>query len=303
MKELLLDAQNPAHRVYDVGGTHQMAATVEPGHAFSLRTLDASGNQITEATCSADELVQAELFPATGPVGISNVNAGDGVLIEVLRVVPGSEGHIWTRPNLGFGPAPDFHVRRVSTLDLELELGRTRVTLASRLHIGTLGIAPQETRSARDVGDYGGNIDAHFLGAGSALWLTAQQDGAGVFAADVHASIGDAEICGTGVEAEAVIDLRVQRRDWGPPLPLIIDRGRVWAVGTGVSLEEALDQAVRYIHQRITDGLKISSRDAYLAVSALLEIQVCQVVNPHHSVAVSVGSGLDRFLMPAESAW
>lgn len=300
MNPLLLDAREPSDRVYEVGGEQRPLAKVPLKTSFAVRTLDASGNQITPEVETQQELDTAALFPATGPIEVPTVQAGDGVGIEVMSIHPVTTGHLWTRPGLGFGPAPGFHVRAVDTQELILEVGEHRLPLRSRLHVGTLGVSPSNAVAARDVGDYGGNIDFVALRPGATLWVTAQQEGAGIFAADVHAAIGDAEICGTGVEVEAQLQLRVHQHGWAPNLPVVIDDGRVWAIGVGDDLEEALDRSVRFLHSGVMEALQLDSADAYLAVSALLEVKVCQVVNPHSSVAVSLRSGLDRYLVPAE---
>lgn len=300
MNPLLLDARHPADRVYEVGGDLVHLAKATAGESFAIRTLDASGNQITPAVRSQDDLDTSALFPATGPIAVSGIQAGDGVGIEVEAIRPVSTGHLWTRPGLGFGPAPSFHVRAVDTRELTLNIGAHRLPLRSRVHIGTLGVSPSEPVAARDVGAHGGNIDTSFLRPGATLWVAAQQDGAGVFAADVHAAIGDAEICGTGVEVEAQLQLRVHRHKWAPPLPVVIEDGRVWVIGVGNDFESALDTAVRFLHSAVVAALQLNHGDAYLAVAALLEVRVCQVVNPHVSIAVSLGSGLDRWVVPPD---
>lgn len=295
-EDLLLDAQRDDQRAYTVGGEWAPLATVAIGQRFAVRTLDASGNQMHEELSSVAEIDQHRLFPATGPITVEGVRAGDAVGIEVTGISPVARGHIWTRPGLGFGPTPDFHVRSVDVEQLEFELGGERYPLTPRLHVGTLGLAPSRATPARDVGTHGGNIDSVELAPGATLWVRAEHDGGGVFAADVHAAIGDAEICGTGVEVEATVGLRVHRADDGPDLPIIRQGRRTWVIGTGASFEEALDTGVRFIHGALVRRLGVAPRDAYLAVGAMLEVRVCQVVNPHTSVAVSLTSGLDRQL-------
>jgi amidase len=294
--DLILDAHRPDQRSYTVGGSWDPLASVSLGQDFAIRTLDASGNQMSEQLASVADLDQTRLFPATGPILVEGVREGDAVGIEVVGIVPVSQGHLWTRPGLGFGPTPDFHVRAVDVERLEFELGGASYPMVPRLHVGTLGLAPEVEIQARDVGTHGGNIDSVELAAGAVLWVRAAHDGGGVFAADVHAAIGDAEICGTGVEVEATLRLRVHRRDDGPELPVIRQGDRTWVVGTGSTFEEALDEAVRFVHGALVRRLAVAPRDAYLAVGAMLEVRVCQVVNPHTSVAVSLTSGLDRRL-------
>lgn len=64
------------------------------------------------------------------------------------------------------------------------------------------------------------------------------------------------------------------------------------------SLDEALASATRVVVEAVGERTGVPRSEAYLIVSVLLRVQVCQVVNPHTSVAVSLASGLDERLVP-----
>ena len=75
------------------------------------------------------------------------------------------------------------------------------------------------------AGEHGGNLDNHLHGPGSRIYFPVRQPG-GMFAAgDMHASMGDGEISGTGVEIAGEVDIRARARQ-GRAGPLARDRAR-----------------------------------------------------------------------------
>lgn len=298
---------SPTTRICDGGGKDNRAYVLEPGLVgattidvgdyVTMRTLDASGDQIREDTHAA-AIDQAKLFPVTGPVNVRGVQRGETLGLAVCNIRTAAEAHCWTRPGIGIGPDLGFYAKRV-VLEEAKWPGRHGIPLAIRPHVGTLGVLPNSRRLARDLGDYGGNVDCAVLGADSVLWVRAQVAGGGVFAGDVHAGIGDAEICGTGLEAAAEVDLQItSRTDWAPPLPVITKGGRAWIIGIGATVDAALRRACVATISAVRDYLKVPEAEAYLLASQLLEVRICQVVNPNASVTVSLAQGLDVCLGP-----
>jgi amidase len=294
---LLLDGNVVAKRSYAVGPQSSFVDTVDLSTGFTLRTLDASGNQIREGI-GAGNIDPSSMFPVTGPVELAGVRAGDTIGLTVVDLRTATEAHCWTRPGIGIGPDFGYHVRRVD-LGSPRWPGLPDIELTLQPHVGTLGVLPSLEHPARDLGTHGGNLDMSELGSGATLWLRAQRDGAGVFAGDIHAAIGDAEICGTGLEASGEIDLRaVVRRDWSPSVPVITRNGRAWLIGVATNVEDAIRTACDAAIAALSESLAIPEAEAYLLVGQLLEVRVCQIVNPHVSVSVSLKQGLDACFAP-----
>lgn len=59
------------------------------------------------------------------------------------------------------------------------------------------------------VGNYGGNMDNKLITKGTRLYFPVRVPGALLQMGDVHATMGDAELCGTGIEIAAQITVRV----------------------------------------------------------------------------------------------
>lgn len=296
-----------ARHTVDYGQVHELrpdatlSGPVNTGQDISVRTLDSSGGQITTSVVYED-LDPSRFFPVVGPIGIAGVKRGDRVGIEILEIRPDALAHTWTRPGLGLVDRDAFAVMSVDSRTLEIrprgEGGPLVGVARAKAHVGALGLLPSTVEPPRTLGRYGGNIDFSGVGVGSTVWLTASIDGGGFFIGDIHASIGDGEVCGTGAEAGAEVSLRFTRHPGGDPAPPTVQdsEGRLWVIGIGESVEEALREATQYCVKRLAASDDISEAEAYLAVGLLLRVKLCQVVNPRTSVAVSLEGGADRVL-------
>jgi amidase len=302
---MTLDGRIPDHRCHEIGPQSAPVAHVRPGDDIRLITLDASGGQVAAIGGSPADFDKARIAPLTGPVAVEGVAAGDAIGLEILDVTPTArDGYMWTRSSLGQPRDPEYlqsGVRKIPLGDLAIDwLGAFPITIPRHEHVGTIGVAPSVRQSSSALGAYGGNLDCRHLRPGATLWLTAQVDGGLFFVGDVHASIGDGELCGTGVEIPAEVTLRIHhRRGWAPQLPLICDGSRVWVIGFGDTLDAAFDLAVRDILAAVESATGAERADVYFAVSALLEAEICQVVNPLRSVAISLRNGADRLIAAA----
>ena len=75
--------------------------------------------------------------------------------------------------------------------------------------VGVVGVATDGEELANGLaGRHGGNLDNHLHGPGAKIYFPVRQPG-GMFAVgDMHAAMGDGEICGTGVEIAGEVTVR-----------------------------------------------------------------------------------------------
>ena len=73
--------------------------------------------------------------------------------------------------------------------------------------VGVIGCATGgETLTNGYAGMHGGNLDNHLHGPGATVYLPVRQPGGMLAIGDMHASMGDGEICFTGVEIAGEVD-------------------------------------------------------------------------------------------------
>ncbi|WP_438467719.1 acetamidase/formamidase family protein [Streptococcus pluranimalium] len=89
--------------------------------------------------------------------------------------------------------------------------------------IGVIGTAPAgEPVNTGTPHDHGGNMDTTAIIEGSILYLPVNTEGALLAIGDVHATMGDGEIMGSGLEIPAVIEVTVEvLKNCDYPLPMV----------------------------------------------------------------------------------
>ena len=165
---------------------------------------------------------------------------------------------------------------------------------------GLRTIPPRET---------GGNLDIRRLVAGSTLLLPVHVPGALLSLGDVHFAQGDGEVCGTGIEIEAVVRVRIGLRTpdpWAPRFPAYLtpgeSRGPCFAT-TGIPVDDAMDLTVaaRAALLAMIDWLEaqhgLSRPAAYCLCSACVDLHLSQVVDVPYPL-VSALIPLDVFEEP-----
>ena len=214
-----------------------------------FETRDGLDGQLTRDSRHADcgTLDLGLGHPLTGPVFVEGAAPGDVLAVEILGYETPSFGVNCVIPGFGFLDdlfTEPFLVR----WELDGATARSDelpgVHVPACVHAGVVGVAPSldlmELQRAREerirasggpVADSvpetafpplaaaglrtippretGGNLDIRRLVAGSTLLLPVHVPGALLSLGDVHFAQGDGEVCGTGIEIEAVVRVRI----------------------------------------------------------------------------------------------
>ena len=117
--------------------------------------------------------------------------------------------------------------------------------------VGVVGVATaSEELTNALAGEHGGNLDNHLHGPGAKIYFPVRQPG-GMFAVgDMHASMGDGEICGTGVEIAGEVVVRfafVKGKQGRWPVTELAAAGSPRDVGRGPddAMQLACEEAAR----------------------------------------------------------
>jgi acetamidase/formamidase len=264
---------------------------VDPGSEVTLELRDASGGQITaqDSSHAISQLDFGRVNPCTGPVGITGLEPGDGLVVTILDISPASWA--WTANIPGFGllaeDFPDAHlwISKVQGGRVQTPIG---VDVASRPMVGSIGVAPaREGRHPILVpSDNGGNMDICQMGAGAELHLPVMVPDALFSAGDTHALQGDGEVCGTGAETSSTITVRLERADAphpGTPWLLheapVIDTRFAATTGIGPDLFAAAVEATRRGVELVVARTGLAPVDAYLLLSLVGDLRVSEIVD------------------------
>ena len=215
--------------------------------------------------------------PATGPIAIEGVLAGNTICIEIEQLhVDSGLGLMVTRPgatSLAITSEPQL---RVVTCDgAYADMGSFRVAVSPM--IGVLGVAPAgDPVSTFYGGEHGGNMDTVLIGAASRVLLPTFLDGGMVYFGDVHAAMGDGEVFLSGVEIAGRIQARVTvDPGWSLPTPLVETMEIVAVVASGATFDEAAKAAMAKAVKILTAG-GLDLVDAGFLMSAAGHLRVCQ---------------------------
>ena len=278
----------------------EAALEIDSGDVVTLETNDCFTGQIqTEA-----DLITAIDFDrvnsATGPIAVRGAEPGDSLVVELLEVRPDDRGFATLIPGMGQlieqVRSPLTHVFRVEGDTIHMT---DRISFPLRPMVGVIGCATGGERLTNGyAGEHGGNLDNHLHGPGARIYFPVRQPG-GMFAAgDMHASMGDGEISGTGVEIAGEVDIRlglVKGRQGGWPVTELAERWIPHA--TADEFDEALQLVSEEAARMLVDEHGFSIEDAFIFLSVACDAGVAQACKP----APQFGT-IGRFSIPKIAA-
>lgn len=276
---------------YTFSSKNPPAVQVDPGTTIEFETLDALNEQIQSDEDDAGQIDLEHVNAATGPVYINGAKPGDTLVAEIQEIQVAEMGSAEIIPGFGFlqdtipGPYTKvFHLEKDETY----KLGES-ICIRLKPMIGTIGVAPLEPITTLSSGIHGGNLDTTDICTGSKVYLPVLVDGALFGVGDVHAAMGDGEVCGTGIECGAEVTIRL---DLLPkhsiPRPRI-ETTREWmCVASAEGLEKAIKLALGDMVSMLQTEHHLSAEEAYVLVSLVGDVRIGQVVDPMVTVRVAV---------------
>ena len=270
--------------IWEFGPELEPVLEVEPGAVVTFETNDCFTGQIRSEADLVTEIDFARVNSATGPVAVRGAEPGDSLVAEILEIRTEARGFATLIPEMG---QLHEHVRAPLTVVFDVD-GDTirmneRISFPLRPMLGVIGAATDgEVLGNGYAGRHGGNLDNHLHGPGARIYLPVRQPG-GLFATgDMHASMGDGELCFTGVEiaGEATIRfdlLKGKQSTW--PVTELADR---WVVhGTaGPDFMEALDHAAEEAQRLLVDEWRFTPEEAFVFLSVACDAGICQACRP-----------------------
>ena len=256
---------------------------IDPGETVTFETNDCFTGQIRSEADLVTEIDFDRVNGATGPVSVRGAAPGDSLVAEIVDVRPVEVGFACLIP--GFGQlteqvdAPVTRLFRVENGWIEMN---ERVRFPARPMVGVVGVATDGEKLSNGLaGRHGGNLDDHLHGKGARIYFPVRQPG-GMFAVgDMHASMGDGEVCFTGVEIAGEVDIRfhlLKGRQSTWPVTELSDR---WVPhATAESYDEALRLCCEESARLLTDEWGFTIEDAFLFLSVACDAGVAQACKP-----------------------
>ena len=267
---------------YAFSATTTPVATITPGDQFVVETHDTSTGRIHRAE-DVPEFVRIrdprKVNPAAGPVFIEGASPGDDLIVEILDIRLQPYGFARVLAGAGVlqkGIEPDGVL--MARIDGEHVVLGERMRLPLRPMVGVIGTAPADgVIYTAEPGPQGSNIDINAITVGARVHLPVHVPGALLAIGDVHASMGDGEVSGTGVETAGEVTVRVDLVPGTAPARPWIETAEEWiTTGSGPSLEDAVEMAVEELTGLLMARFRLSRTQAFLLVSARGDVRVGQ---------------------------
>ncbi len=269
--------------IWEFGPDLEPVLEVNPGDVVTFETNDCFSGQIQSEDDLVTDIDLNRINGATGPVAVRGAMPGDSLIAEILDVRPVRWGVATLIP--GFGQLIETVqaplTRLFEVADGEIRMN-DRVRFPARPMVGVVGVATeQETLSNGLAGRHGGNLDDHLHGAGARIFFPVRQPG-GMFAVgDMHASMGDGEICFTGVEIAGEVDVRFDLLQGQQATWPVCELGDRWVPhATAETYEEALGLVSEEASRLLVDQWGFTGEDAFIFLSVACDAGVAQACKP-----------------------
>jgi len=261
-------------RVLTFSKDNAPAAHAAVGETVAFEMIDGWAGQIQRE----DQLVEGIDFdrcnPVTGPLYVDGAEPGDALGVDILSIDTADHGVVSTVPGMGpLWPSCDKRTHVVAISDGYASYKDIRWPI--RPMIGTIGTAPDGAGlPSCFVFDGGGNMDSRRIVAGVTLWMPVRVRGGLLAMGDMHASMGDGEVVGTGIEVSgrAIVRLRLAkgfRLNWP-----VTETRHAWYVNTcGESCDQAIEYGYKEMQRLISQAYGWDMTDAamFMSVQGFLE--------------------------------
>ena len=132
-------------------------------------------------------------------------------------------------------------------------------------------------------------MDTTDITEGSTLYLPVAADGAMLALGDLHAVMGDGEVCVTGLEIPGQVSLELEviknkKIEW----PILETKYSIQVIASDESLEEASRLALESMIDLVEKNLDLSFEDAYILSSLAVDLKISQVVNPKNTARAAI---------------
>ena len=259
------------HIIYVFGADQQPVADIAPGEVVTFETLDSVGGRIrTHADALRVSLPPAEANPATGPVRVVGAQPGDtlGVTIVGLKLGECGYGRV-KRGGVIFDELQPPAANLTPVRD-GIVYFNERIQFPAHPMVGVVGVAPASGPVHTFYpGPHGGNLDINEVGIGATIYLPVTVPGALLAIGDVHASMGDGELNGGGLDIDAEVTVRASVHrglDWERP---VIETPDAWCTcANGPTLAGAIRQATSDMTTLLAQRLEMSREEAFILIGA-----------------------------------
>ncbi|MGB3413857.1 MAG: acetamidase/formamidase family protein [Microbacteriaceae bacterium] len=259
----------------------ESVARIESGDTVVFETHDPRyGALLDRPTAEPFELPKPDRTrgnPVTGPVYVEGAKPGDALLVEILSIdfepVGWCGAHAHQSP-VPLGRVPVAFGRTCKVTPEGIEYSKD-LTIPLKPMIGCIGTGPLDPVSTQLAGKHGGNMDQPVVTVGAKVLLPVYVEGALLFVGDVHASQGDGELSGLGLETPAIVQVKVTLLpELAPEWPWVRHGEFVYILTAGETFEESAALSIDGGMKLFEEQKDFIAGDALALISLTCNIRV-----------------------------
>jgi len=278
----------------------QPVVTVDPGTVIEIQTWDCFTGQVQSESDTVANLDIHRVNSATGPIAVRGAEPGDSLSVTLIDIRPEEKGAAMCIPEWGqLIHKVQSPVTRIFKVKDGIVHMNENVSWPQRPMFGVIGVAPASgSIPTFEANRHGGNLDNNMNGIGATVHLPVFQPGGQLAIGDMHASMGDGEISGTGVEigGTAIIQVNlIKGKSGGWPITETADS---WIThGTSPdNIDVALQNACEEAAKLLVDEWGFTIEDAFIFLSVAGDLGIAQYCHP------SPGSVIAKMRVPKTKA-
>ena len=282
--------------VWSFDAQREPVVTVEPGTTIEIETWDCFTGQVLSESDTLEKIDLTRVNSATGPIAVRGCEPGDTLSVTLVDIRPGEKGAAMCIPEWGqLIDRVHSPTTRIFSVKDGVVTMNDKVSFPARPMFGVIGVSPESGDITTFLADrHGGNMDDHVNGIGATVHLPVFQSGAQLAIGDMHASMGDGEISGTGIEIGGTGIIRVdviKAKSGGWPITETADA--FYTHGTSPSsIDDALKFACEEAAKLLVDEWGFTMEDAFMFLSVAGDLGIAQYCHP------SPGSVIARMRVP-----
>jgi len=277
--------------IYDFNKNHLPVMTVPSGSTIEIETYDCFENQILAEDTEITGIDWTRINPATGPIYIEGAMPGDVLKVKIEKLEIGDQGVMVVGPNLG------VMGHRIEKMEKKLIPIRNGKAVFNNLEIplnpmiGVIGVAPAGEGIPCGTPDtHGGNMDNKMVTEGATLYFPVTVEGALFATGDFHAAMGDGEVSVSGIEVPGKVTVTFEVIKGETIQHPMLENEEVFSIIVSAkTLDEAAKIATEQMVDLIVSKTGMSLSEVTMLMSAVGQVEVCQMVDPLMTV---------RFVVP-----
>lgn len=279
--------------VFSMDKDNQPVARAKDGDTVIFDMMNCFSDTVKTEEDTISTIDFNKVNPATGPLYIEGAEVGDVLQVKIEEISLDDYGVVVSAPALNKYFSSDITEEETVICPIDDEAGMFEfqgVSLPINKHIGVIGTAAAgEGVTTGTPRMHGGNMDNKQIKEGSTLYLPVNTPGGLLAMGDMHASMGDGEVWGCGLEVggQARVQVKVLKNSQ-IPTPFVETEEAYYAFGAGEEIAEAITLANDNLHKFLMQKANLTYNQAGMLMTLKADLAACQVVNPDASFRIGI---------------